>query len=70
MVEDIAASARGFGLDSRAQSNSTQCSQPLATAATFFAAQAISRGGGPRHSLPPWEYHCESDKDLIFLLKF
>ena len=49
--------------------NSAQCRQRLATVATLLrscVAQALSRGGGPRHSLHASAYYGEYNEDLIF----
>ena len=48
---------------------SSQCRQRLAIVATFVrrcVAQALRRGGGPRHSLHASVYYGEYNEDLIF----
>ena len=57
----------GYGSDS-GRSNRTQCRQLLATAVMMLrrcVAQALSSGGGPRHSLDASVEFREYNKDLI-----
>ena len=71
VIKDIAISTRGLKFDSRAAEIGHSVANGSSLAAMFLrscVAQALSPGGGPRHSLHSLAYYRGYNKDFILFL--